>query len=94
VRTGPSERGIERQIVQAIRNSLNLPTLAVRARPSKARGVWLVRLVSGGRTTGWLELDMKAVAVAAAVGLLPPRLLGIFRLAYDSLKCAAPPGTR
>jgi hypothetical protein len=79
---------IARQLAQAVRNSLNLPTLTVRARYSEARGVWLVRLVNGSASSEWLELDAKAVAVAASVGVLPPRLLGIFRLAYDALKNA------
>jgi hypothetical protein len=48
----------------------------------------MVRLVQNENSSDWVELDLRATAVAASVGVLPPRLLGAFRLAYDSIRSA------
>ena len=77
-----------------MRNSLNLPGLAVRVRPSLQRGTWRVCLEKAGKASDWLMLNPSAVAVTEKVSLLPPRLLGIFRLAYDSLQEPRDEGTQ
>jgi hypothetical protein len=76
---------MEKRLVEAVRNSLNLPRLRVRARHSARRDCWLVRLEQGRSCSDWLELNSPAVAVVRKVGLLPPKKLGLFRLAYAAL---------
>src|SRR5438477_12053264 len=86
---GRSAGSLETSVAQAVRNSLNLPRLRVEVRRSTARhntaGCWMVSLKQRGSRSEWLELDTTAIAVARKVGLLPPRLLGMFRLAYDAM---------
>lgn len=77
---------LESQVIRAVRRSLNLPRLRVAARPGPERGCWQVCLSRGGRCSSWLTLPPSAVAVIRKVELLPPRLLGVFRLAYDALQ--------
>ncbi len=80
-----SSTNLEKKLVQAVRNSLNLPRLRVRARRSRTKGGWLVCIEEGKVRSEWLLLDLRALAVIRKVGHLPPMLLGIFRLAYDSI---------
>jgi hypothetical protein len=81
---GPG-RTLEGKIAQAVRNSLNLPRLRVNARRGRASGNWMVSLQQGRFHSEWLELNPASVAIVKKVGLLPPILLGTFRLAYDAL---------
>ncbi|HWP85329.1 MAG TPA: hypothetical protein VNN17_09080 [Terriglobia bacterium] len=75
-------------LAQAVRNSLNLPHLRVLARPGREPGSWQVRVGNGSAQSEWITLPPGAVAVAKKVALLPPRLLGHFRLAYAALRAA------
>lgn len=74
------------RVAQAVRNSLNLSDLRVRVRRGPERGCWQAQLQLGPGRSEWLGLNPAAVAVIKKITLLPPRLLGKFRLAYDSLK--------
>ena len=76
---------MENQIAQAVRNSLNLPKLRVEARRGPERGSWQVRLKQGRESSDWLTLTAEDVAVIGKRNLLPPMLLGHFRLAYDAI---------
>ena len=76
---------VQDRIAQAVRNSLNLPKLRVEARRGLERGSWQVRLKLGKECSEWLTLNAGACAVIGKVSLLPPMLLGHFRLAYDSI---------
>ena len=83
---GPRGGILEQRLAKAVRNSLNLPRLGVEVRRSKLPGCWMVCLRRNRSRSEWLELDRASVAVARKVELLPPRLLGVFRLAYDAIK--------
>jgi hypothetical protein len=74
------------RLARAVRHALNLPRLRVEARRSAALKRWQVRLGSGARRSEWIGLDAGATAVMLKLGLLPPKLLGTFRLAYDSIR--------
>jgi hypothetical protein len=78
--------GIPDRIAQAVRNSLNLPGLNVEARRGRERGCWQVRLKQGADRSEWLTLNAAAVGVIRKLALLPPMLLGQFRLAYDAIR--------
>jgi hypothetical protein len=81
---------LEAQVVQAVRNSLNLPRLQVQVRRGNESGCRLVCLKQGRSHSEWLELNSASIAIVRKVGLLPPRLLGVFRLAYDGLQGQKP----
>ena len=87
IKASPKRRppGVELRLTQAVRNSLNLPELQVQVRRSRERGCWLVCLRQGRAQSDWLTLDASAVAIIRKIALLPPRLLGHFRLAYDEI---------
>ena len=87
IKVSPKRRppAVELRLTQAVRNSLNLPELQVQVRRSRERGSWRVCLRQGRAQSAWLALDSGAVAVIKKIGLLPPRLLGHFRLAYDGI---------
>ena len=81
---------IQEQIAQAVRNSLNLPRLGVEVRRALEPGSWRVRLKRGRNASEWLTLPPPAVNVIKKVRLVPPRLLGQFRLAFDAIKVSKP----
>ena len=76
---------MEARVAQAVRNSLNLPELQVQVRRGPERSCWQVRLRQGKERSEWLTMNAGAVAVIKKVTLLPPMLLGQFRLAYDAI---------
>jgi len=86
VGASPGVPGVEDQLARAVRNSLNLPRLRMDARRSGALKCWQVRLRRGVRASDWISLDAQTAAVMTKLGLVPPRHLGTFRLAYDSIK--------
>jgi hypothetical protein len=87
LRSRPAAR-LAGPIALAVRNSLNLPRLRVEARRGPERGAWQVRLQQGQERSEWLTLNAAAVAVIKKVSLLPPKLLGQFRLAYDAIRAS------
>ena len=76
---------MEARVAQAVRNSLNLPELQVEVRRGPERSCWQVCLQQGKERSEWLTVNVGAVAVIKKVTLLPPMLLGQFRLAYDAI---------
>lgn len=77
--------GLEARVAQAVRNSLNLPELHVQVRRGPERGCWQVRLKQDKERSEWLTMNAGVVAVIKKISLLPPMLLGQFRLAYDTI---------
>ena len=79
---------LEDKLVQAVRNSLNLPRLRVAVRRNRSRRSWSFCLKKDRVRSDWLELDSGSIEIMKKIGLLPALYLGVFRIAYDALRRA------
>ena len=79
---------LELRLAEAVRKSLNLPSLKVNVRKMPRR--WLFQLQEGRAASEWLQLSADDIRVMKQLGLLPALHLGMFRVAYAGLRAKAP----